>query len=88
LTFPDGLEYEMKGVACDREADPELQEYGLEDGSVGLQGEVLFTDRDAELKAFAAAALAGVSQGFQTLQGDYYGGQNLQHTPENARRGR
>jgi Bacterial conjugation TrbI-like protein len=84
LTFPDGLEYEVEGVACDREADPEVQEYGLEDGSAGLQGEVLYTDRYAELKAFAAASLAGVTQGFQTVQGNYYGGQILQHTPENA----
>src|ERR1700758_2498953 len=84
LTFPDGLEYEVEGVACDREAGSELQEYGVEDGSAGLQGEVLYTDRYAELKAFAAASLAGVTQGFQTVQGNYYGGQNLQHTPENA----
>jgi hypothetical protein len=55
LTFPDALEYEVEGVACDREADPELQQYGLEDGSAGLQGEVLYTDRYAELKAFCAA---------------------------------
>ena len=40
LTFPDGLEYELEGVACDRKADPETQEYGLEDGSAGLQGNI------------------------------------------------
>jgi Bacterial conjugation TrbI-like protein len=84
LTFPDGLEYELQGVACTREADPELQQYGVEDGSAGLQGDILYTGRYAELKAFGAAALAGVAQGFQTVQGDYYGGQNLQHTPQNA----
>jgi len=60
LTFPDQLEYELQGVACNREADPELQQYGVEDGSAGLQGDILYTDRYAELKAFGAAALAGV----------------------------
>ena len=89
LTFPDGLEYELEGVACDREADPENQEYGLEDGSAGLQGNLYYTDRYAELKAFGAAALAGVAQGFQSVQGNYYAGAGgtsnvLQHTPENA----
>jgi Bacterial conjugation TrbI-like protein len=84
LTFPDGLEYELQGVACTREADPQLQQYGVEDGSAGLEGDILYTDRYAELKAFGAAALAGVAQGFQTVQGNYYGGQNLQHTPQNA----
>ena len=89
LTFPDGLEYELEGVACDREADPENQEYGLEDGSAGLQGNIYYTDRYAELKAFGAAALAGVAQGFQSVQGNYYAGAGgtsnvLQHTPENA----
>jgi hypothetical protein len=89
LTFPDGLEYELEGVACDREADPENQEYGLEDGSAGLPGNIYYTDRYAELKAFGAAAVAGVAQGFQSVQGNYYAGPGgasnvLQHTPENA----
>jgi hypothetical protein len=84
LTFPDGLEYELEGVACDREADPETQEYGLEDGSAGLQGNIYYTDRYAELKAFGAAALTGVLQGFQTVQGTAYNGNNLEHTPQNA----
>jgi hypothetical protein len=84
LTFADGLEYELQGVACNRDADPELQQYGLEDGSAGLEGEVLYTDRYAELKAFGAAALAGVAQGFQTVQGNSFGGNNLEHTPQNA----
>jgi Bacterial conjugation TrbI-like protein len=84
LTFPDGLEYELEGVACDREADPETQEYGLEDGSAGLQGNIYYTDRYAELKAFGAAVVTGVLQGFQTVQGTAYSGNNLEHTPQNA----
>jgi len=84
LTFPDGLEYELEGIACDRDADPETQEYGLEDGSAGLQGNIYYTDRYAELKAFGAAMVTGVLQGFQTVQGTAYNGNNLEHTPQNA----
>jgi Bacterial conjugation TrbI-like protein len=79
-----GKEYEFRGVACDRIYDQVTGHYGLTDGTAGLHGQIFYTDRYAELKAFGAAALAGVSQSFQTVQGNYYGGNNLQHTPENA----
>jgi hypothetical protein len=79
-----GKEYEFRGIACDHIYDQDLGHYGLTDGSAGLHGQIFYTDRYAELKAFGAAALAGVDQGFQTVQGNYYGGNNLQHTPENA----
>jgi Bacterial conjugation TrbI-like protein len=79
-----GKEYEFRGVACDRIYDQVSGHYGLTDGTAGLHGQVFYTDRYAELKAFGAAALGGVAQSFQTVQGNYYGGNNLQHTPENA----
>ena len=79
-----GKEYEFRGIACDHIYDQDSGHYGLTDGSAGLHGQIFYTDRYAELKAFGAAALAGVAQGFQTVQGNYYGGNNLQHTPENA----
>jgi hypothetical protein len=79
-----GKEYEFRGIACDRIYDQGSGHYGLTDGTAGLHGQIFYTDRYAELKAFGAAALAGVSQSFQTVQGNYYGGNNLQHTPENA----
>ena len=80
-----GKEYEFRGIACDRIYDQVTGHYGLTDGTAGLHGQIFYTDRYAELKAFGAAALAGVAQSFQTVQGNYYGGGNtLQHTPENA----
>jgi Bacterial conjugation TrbI-like protein len=79
-----GKEYEFRGIACDRIYDQNTGRYGLTDGSAGLHGQIFYTDQYAELKAFGAAALAGVAQSFQTVQGNYYGGNNLQHTPENA----
>jgi hypothetical protein len=79
-----GKEYEFRGIACDRIYDQNTGRYGLTDGSAGLHGQIFYTDQYAELKAFGAAALAGVAQSFQTVQGNYYGGNNLQHAPENA----
>jgi hypothetical protein len=79
-----GKEYEFRGIACDRIYDQNTGRYGLTDGSAGLHGQIFYTDTYAELKAFGAAALAGVAQSFQTVQGNYYGGNNLQHTPRNA----
>src|SRR6266481_335006 len=79
-----GKEYEFRGIACDRIYDQNTGRYGLTDGSSGLHGQIFYTDRYADLKAFGAAALAGVAQGFQTVQSNSYGGNNLQHTPENA----
>ena len=79
-----GKEYEFRGIACDRIYDQNTGRYGLTDGSAGLHGQIFYTDRYAELKAFGAAALAGVAQGFQTVQGNSLGGNDLEHTPRNA----
>jgi hypothetical protein len=79
-----GREYEFRGIACDRIYDQNTGRYGLTDGSAGLHGQIFYTDRYAELKAFGAAALAGVAQGFQTVQGNSLGGNDLEHTPRNA----
>ena len=65
-----GKEYEFRGIACDRIYDQNTGRYGLTDGSAGLHGQIFYTDQYAELKAFGAAALAGVAQGFQTVQGN------------------
>src|SRR6266481_406125 len=79
-----GKEYEFRGIACDRIYDQNTGRYGLTDGSSGLHGQIFYTDRYAELKAFGAAALAGVTQGFQTVQGNSLAGNDLEHTPRNA----
>ena len=71
-----GKEYEFRGIACDRIYDQVSGHYGLTDGTAGLHGQIFYTDQYAELKAFGAAALAGVAQSFQTVQGNYYGGGN------------
>jgi len=66
LIFKNGREYEFRGVAANRVYDPNTGRYGLTDGSSGLQGTILYTDRYTELKAFGAAAIQG---GVTALQG-------------------
>jgi hypothetical protein len=62
LTYPDGKEFELEGVACDREADPTNQQFGIEDGSAGLQGELVESDHWANAKAFIALLITAATQ--------------------------
>ena len=62
LTYPDGKEFELEGVACDREADPANQQFGIEDGSAGLPGELVESDHWANAKAFIALLLTAATQ--------------------------
>jgi hypothetical protein len=62
LTYPDGKEFELDGVACDREADPANQQFGVEDGSAGLQGELVESDHWANAKAFIALLITAATQ--------------------------
>jgi Bacterial conjugation TrbI-like protein len=62
LTYPDGKEFELQGVACDREADPSNQQFGIEDGSAGLQGKIIESDHWATAKAFIALLLTTANQ--------------------------
>ncbi|MBV9492591.1 MAG: hypothetical protein JO069_23105 [Verrucomicrobia bacterium] len=83
LIFKDGKEYEFRGVACDRIYDYATGRYGLTDGSAGLQGTILYTDQYAEIKAFAAGALSGAAQAYQTTNATF-AGNTLERTPQNA----
>jgi hypothetical protein len=62
LTYPNGKEFELQGVACDREADPANQQFGIEDGSAGLQGELVESDHYANAKAFIALLITAATQ--------------------------
>ena len=62
LSYPDGKEVNLQGVACDREADPSNQHFGLEDGSAGLQGEIIESDHWANAKAFIALLMTATLQ--------------------------
>jgi hypothetical protein len=52
----------VPGIACDREADPSNQQFGVEDGSAGLQGELVESDHWANAKAFIALLMTSTVQ--------------------------
>ena len=62
LAFPDGRHLRVHGIACDREADPSNQQFGTEDGSAGLQGELVESDHWANAKAFIALLMTATMQ--------------------------
>jgi len=73
IVYPDGRQLRVKGIACDREADPANQQFGIEDGSAGLQGELVESDHWANAKAFiglllTAALQSGTAVATSTLQ--------------------
>jgi hypothetical protein len=62
ITYPDGRHLRVRGIACDREADPANQQFGIEDGSAGLQGELVESDHWANAKAFIALLMTAAMQ--------------------------
>ena len=68
-----GRELVVKGIALDREDDPSFLTYGITDGSSGLRGMVIKTDKMAEVKLFVASLISGVSQGLAATTTDAFG---------------
>ena len=62
ITYPDGKEFELNGIACNREADPSNQQFGIEDGSAGLQGDLEESDHWSNAKAFIALLLSSATE--------------------------
>jgi hypothetical protein len=62
FVFPDGRQLKVRGIACDREADPANQQFGIEDGSAGLQGELIESDHWVNAKAFIALLMTATLQ--------------------------
>lgn len=62
FVFHDGRSLKVPGIACDREADPSNQQFGIEDGSAGLQGELVESDHWANAKAFIALLMTAAVQ--------------------------
>jgi hypothetical protein len=62
FVFPDGRQLRINGIACDREANPTNQQFGIEDGSAGLQGELIESDHWANAKAFIALLMTATMQ--------------------------
>jgi hypothetical protein len=62
ITYPDGKEFTLEGVACDREADANNLHFGIENGTAGLQGELIESDHWANAKAFLALLITSGTQ--------------------------
>jgi hypothetical protein len=62
FVFRDGRQLKVPGMACVREADPTNQQFGIEDGSAGLAGELVESDHWANAKAFLALLITSTTQ--------------------------
>jgi len=62
IVYPDGRHLRVHGIACDREAHPSNQQFGTEDGSAGLQGDLVESDHWANAKAFIALLMTATMQ--------------------------
>ena len=62
LKFPhDAREYRVEGIACTRQADPATQQFGDEDGSAGLHGQIIESDHWAAAKALLALTVQSLA---------------------------
>ena len=64
----NGAELPLHGVALDMERNETTGTWQLTDGSAGLKGDILKTDKWAEIKLFASTFLSAASTGLQQTQ--------------------
>jgi hypothetical protein len=64
----NGAELPLHGVALDMERDYRYGTWALTDGSAGLRGDILKTDKWAEIKLFAATFISAAATGLQQTQ--------------------
>jgi len=82
---PNGRQLAVQGLALDRvEPDENGLTWGITDGSYGLQGAVMRSLQEEELKRFAATFLSAAAFGLQEREGTGQGRTRLQSTPRNA----
>jgi hypothetical protein len=62
FVFPDNRSLKVDGIACNREADPSSQQFGDEDGSAGLKGELVESNHWANAQAFLALLMTTTNQ--------------------------
>ncbi len=91
---PNGTELVVNGVALARQDESSkyggAETWGLEDGSFGMLGKTVRSDKYGDLKLFLSAFLAAGAETLQTRNGQTvgpYGGTfqgQIQQTPQNA----
>jgi hypothetical protein len=62
IVYPDGRYIKVRGIACDREADIANQQFGIEDGSAGLFGDLETSNHWANAQAFISLLLMSAMQ--------------------------
>ncbi len=73
FVFHDGREVRIKGIALDRDYDPDKDSYAITDGSAGIKGSVHKSDEYLEFKMFAATALSGATKSAQKTTRSAFG---------------
>jgi hypothetical protein len=91
LVFPreskrlNGRQLTVHGVALDRvEPDANGMTWGITDGSYGLQGQVIRTSEEQEIKRFAATFFAQAAETLEQRDAGRSGRQTVRSTPQNA----
>jgi hypothetical protein len=91
LVFPreegriSGRQLKVRGVALDRvEPDVNGMTWGLTDGSFGLEGTVIRSLKDEEIKRFVVTFLAAGTSTLQERDSDARGHERVKNTPQNA----
>ena len=91
LLFPrenglaNGRELRVRGLALDR-AEPTADglSWGITDGSNGLQGQIIRTLENEEIKRFAASFISASALGLQEREGTGRSGSRFTNSPTNA----
>lgn len=73
VVWQNGQELNVSGLALDHERDPDTGTWGITDGSAGLRGKLLTTDKLAEVKLYVAALLSGAAEAFTDKQVSAFG---------------
>ncbi|PWU06731.1 MAG: hypothetical protein C5B47_07100 [Verrucomicrobia bacterium] len=83
LVFHDGRELGISGMALDHAPIPDENRWEISDGSAGLRGNIIPSDRYAETKAVSAAMLAAAADGLIENVQFYgqYGGTTIRRIP-------
>ena len=78
----NGRELVVNGLALDMEKDAAFDTYSITDGSAGLRGDIIRTDKLADVKLFVATFLSGAAQAFGSYGTNILGGtqQNVNGT--------
>jgi hypothetical protein len=73
LVWQTGEELHLKALALDREFSGDQEGWGITDGSAGLRGRVIKSDKMADIKLFAATFLSGAAGALTEKQQTVFG---------------